>query len=211
MISRKRSDRQEEPQHAFLSPSKYTWVNSDQDKVISAFVTSFSQPIGTLLHEFAAERIEFGKRLGKRDKDSPWHWLRHNGIPDFAIDMDRLYPNLMAYVNDAIYFGMDPEKRLEFSDNCFGTADSISFRSGVLRIHDLKTGETPAHMEQLEIYAALYCLTNDVPDPSHIAMELRIYQSDDIFSHEPDPEIILDIMNRIVDLDRAIEEKKREG
>lgn len=48
------------------------------------------------------------------------------------------------YVNDAIGYKMTPEQTLFYSENCFGTADSISYRSGLLRIHDLKTGVIPA-------------------------------------------------------------------
>lgn len=60
------------------------------------------------------------------------------------------------YVNDAIGFKMTPEQPLFYSENCFGTADAISYRNKLLRIHDLKTGLIPAHMEQLMIYAALF-------------------------------------------------------
>lgn len=208
---KERSGRKEEPQHAFLSPSKYTWVNNDPDKVVAMFVSSFSQPIGTLLHEFAAERISWRKKLTKHGSDAPHHWLRHSGIPEFAIDMERIYPNLMRYVNDSVGYGMEPEQLLKYSDNCFGTADAIVYSKGLLRIHDLKTGETPAHMEQLEIYSALYCLQNDIPDPANIDMELRIYQSDEVFVHNPDPEVIAEIMDRIVILDKAIEKKRQEG
>ena len=41
---------------------------------------------------------------------------------------------------------------LYYSENCFGTADVISFNDDLLRIHDLKTGAVPARMEQLFIY-----------------------------------------------------------
>lgn len=74
---------------------------------------------------------------------------------------------------------MTPEQVLYYSENCFGTADAISFRNNFLRIHDLKTGVVPAHMEQLEIYAALFCLEYRVK-PMDISMELRIYQNDDV-------------------------------
>jgi len=53
---------------------------------------------------------------------------------------------------------MTPEQVLYYSGNCFGTADSIAFKNNLLRIHDLKTGAVPAHMEQLFIYDALFCL-----------------------------------------------------
>lgn len=70
---------------------------------------------------------------------------------------------------------MSTEVVLYYSDRFFGTADSISFRNGVLRIHDLKTGKTPVHMDQLMVYAALFCLEYKIK-PGDIDFELRIYQ-----------------------------------
>ena len=83
------------------------------------------------------------------------------------------------YVNDAIGFKLRPEQILYYSPNCFGTADAIDLRGDLLRIHDLKTGKVPAHIEQLMIYAALFCLEYGIK-PSDIDTELRIYQGDDI-------------------------------
>lgn len=85
-----------------------------------------------------------------------------------------------------------------------GTADAISFRNNVLRIHDLKTGVRPVHIEQLEIYAALFCLEYKIK-PADIKIELRIYQNDEVLIHEPEPEDILQIMNKIIHLDKLIE------
>jgi hypothetical protein len=107
------------------------------------------------------------------------------------------------YVNDAIGFQMKPEQILYYSDNCFGTADAISFRNKFLRIHDLKTGAIPAHMEQLMIYAALFCLEYRVK-PSDIEMELRIYQSDDILICNPCADEIMPIMDKIITFDKVI-------
>lgn len=212
MNLKERSGRKEENQHAFLSPSKYAWVNSDPDDILDKYVNSFATAVGTGLHEYAAKLIGMGFWLRKHDINSAYIWLRCvNGIPDFAFDVKKVYPNLMHYVNDAIEFHMEPEKKLWYSDNCFGTADAVSFKNGLLRIHDLKTGDTPAHMEQLEIYSALYCLENDIPDPGHIGMELRIYQNDEVLTHTPEPDVIAEIMDKIVVLDRAIEKKKQEG
>ena len=87
---------------------------------------------GTELHDFAARCITLGQKLPKSQK------------------------TLNMYVNDAIGFKMVPEQPLFYSENCFGTTDAIAFRNRMLRIHDLKTGVIPAHMEQLEIYAALF-------------------------------------------------------
>lgn len=84
---------------------------------------------------------------------------------------------------------MTPEQPLYFSDNCFGTADAISFRKNELRIHDLKTGSTPANLKQLEIYAALFCLEYN-KDPTSIKIVLRIYQNNEIFEEEPEGSVI---------------------
>ena len=103
---------------------------------------------------------------------------------------------------------MSTEVVLYYSDRFFGTADAISFRQGpngrdILRIHDLKTGKTPVHMEQLEIYAALFCLEYRIK-PGTIDMELRIYQNDEILYHNPTADDILPIMDRIVHLEKIL-------
>ena len=99
---------------------------------------------------------------------------------------------------------MSTEVVLYYSDRFFGTADSICFRNGMLRIHDLKTGKTQVHMEQLEVYAALFCLEYKVK-PSDIDMELRIYQNDQILYHNPTAEDIVPIMDKIVHLNKLLE------
>ncbi len=104
---------------------------------------------------------------------------------------------------------MTPEQVLYFSENSFGTADAISFRNNLLRIHDLKTGVTPAHMEQLEIYAALFCLEYAIK-PSEIEMELRIYQLDDVLIFQPTVEDIAPIMDKIRTFDKILKRIKAE-
>jgi hypothetical protein len=113
------------------------------------------------------------------------------------------------YVNDAIGFKMTPEQPLFYSENCFGTADAISFRNKMLRIHDFKSGVIPARMEQLEIYAALFCLEYKV-NPADIDIELRIYQSDQILYHNPTVEDITAIMDKIITFDKLINKIKSE-
>ena len=174
-----------EGRHAFLSASEYHWIRYDLDKLSASYKNHLATLRGTQLHEFAAQCI----------------YLRQN--------LPRSKKTLNMYVNDAIGFRMVPEQPLYFSENCFGTADAICFRKGLLRIHDLKTGITPAHMEQLEIYAALFCLEYDVK-PETIKMELRIYQNDEIIHHEPDPEAISDISKTIKTFDEQIERMKYE-
>lgn len=168
-----------EGHHAFLGASKFHWINYDEMKAAEAYTRYLAIQRGTILHDFAAKCITLGQRLPKSKK------------------------TLNMYVNDAIGFRMTPEQVLYFSENCFGTADAIAFRDGLLRIHDLKTGVTPAHMEQLKIYAALFCLEYNVK-PGDIAMELRIYQGDDVMGIQPEAADILPIMDKIISFDRII-------
>lgn len=174
-----------EGKHAFLSPSQYHWINYDDEKLEVTYKRRQAAALGTRLHEFAAEAISLGIKLPRTNK---------------TINM---------YVNDAIGFRMQPERVLYFSDNAFGTADAIKFDRGLLRIHDLKTGITPASVMQLEVYAALFCLEYDV-SPNDIKMELRIYQNDDVLIHVPDPNDILGVMNKIIHFDKQIEFMKAE-
>ena len=174
-----------EGKHAFLGASKYHWVNYDEDKLANAYLKYQATLKGTLLHEFAAQCIKLGQKLPKSQK------------------------TLNMYVNDAIGYKMTPEQVLYYSDNCFGTADSISFRNGLLRIHDLKTGVTPAHMEQLEIYVALFCLEYKIK-PTDIDVELRLYQSDEILVHKPMADEIVPIIDKIITFDKIINRLKED-
>ena len=102
-------------------------------------------------------------------------------------------------MNDAIQYHMDPEVMLYYTDNCFGTADCISYRDGILRIHDLKTGSGRIHPEQLVAYAALFCLEyNERPEDMR-KIELRVYQNDEI--------MIVDVT--AIDIREAMETIKR--
>ena len=115
------------------------------------------------------------------------------------------------YVNDALKFKLTPEQPLYYSRNCFGTADGISFdeQKRFLRIHDLKTGASPTHMEQLQIYAALFCLEYHVK-PGTFDSELRIYQNDAIQIYVPESTDIAKIMDTIIRFDDRIEKLKME-
>lgn len=169
--------------HAFLGASKYHWINYSEDKVADSYNKYLATLKGTQLHEFAAQCIKLGQKLPKSKK------------------------TLNNYVNDAIGYKMTPEQILFYSENCFGTTDAICFRNNLLRIHDLKTGLIPAHMEQLEIYAALFCLEYKFK-PSEIDMELRIYQHDEILVHNPTAEDIVPIMDKIITSDKVINKLK---
>ena len=176
-----------EGQHAFLGASKYHWINYDESKVAESYSKFLATQKGSVLHEFAAQCIRLGQKLPKSPK------------------------TLNMYVNDAIGFKMVPEQILFYSENCFGTADSIAFRNGSLRIHDLKTGVIQAHMEQLMIYAALFCLEYKVK-PGEIEIELRLYQNNAILYHTPTAEEIVPITDKIITFDKIINKiKEQEG
>ena len=68
----------------------------------------------------------------------------------------------------------------------------------------MKTGSGPVKMDQLEIYAALFCLEYN-KKPGEIDMELRIYQNDDILIKNPTAEDILPIMDKIVHSNKLLE------
>lgn len=169
--------------HALLSPSNYHWLNYDEQKLEARFHSFVAARRGSDLHDLAHEAIRLGVKLATSNQA------------------------LATYVKDAIGYKMDCEQSLFYSENCFGTADTISFRRNKLRIHDLKTGVTATSFKQLEIYTGLFCLEYGV-DPFQIDIELRIYQRDDIRIHEPIPDHILTIMDKIITSDRYIESVK---
>lgn len=169
-----------EGKHAFLSPSNYHWLNYTDQKLEARFYSLMAAKRGTDIHDLAVKAIRLGIKLAKSNQA------------------------LSTYVNDAIGYKMSCEQTLFYSDNCFGTADTISFSRNKLRIHDLKTGINATSPKQLEVYAALFCLEYSV-DPFMIDIELRIYQRDEILVFEPPPELILSIMEKIIDFDQQIE------
>lgn len=198
-----------EGRHAFLSPSKYSWLNYDQDKLEEAYKRQYATQIGTLLHDLAHRCIVNKIRLNKSDRHLVLLNLLENGIPQGLINTNDILSTLVPFVNDALGFQMDSEVVLYYSDNAFGTTDAIAFKNNILRIHDYKSGITPVHMDQLYVYAALFCLEYIVK-PESIKIELRIYQSGEVVYDEPDPEVIRAIMNKIVDSDRFLRKRKEE-
>lgn len=166
--------------HAFLSPSQSAWVNYDDEKLDARYIASMAAQRGTELHAFACEAVRLGVKLPRTKQTLP------------------------MYVNDCIGYRMTPEQILYYSDNCFGTADAISFRKNMLRIFDLKTGVTKVNPRQLEVYAALFCLEYNFT-PFKIEMELRVYQNDEVDIYNPDPDSIVHIMDRIISFDKRIQ------
>lgn len=171
--------------HAFLSASKYHWINYDEEKLDRSYTLHQMARRGTDLHAFAHEAIRLGIKLPKSPK------------------------TMHLYVNDAIGFRMTPEQVLYYSPNCFGTADCISFSRNVLRIHDLKTGVSPTSVKQLMVYAALFCLEYRFK-PMEITIELRIYQSNEVQIFETDYDEITRIMSKIISFDKLLTQRRME-
>ena len=170
--------------HAPFGASKSSWLRYNDDKIVEVYNNLQAAEIGTRLHEWAKQTIDLGIKQSRSKK------------------------TIYSYVNDAIGFNMSTEVVLFYSERFFGTADAICFRNNFLRIHDLKTGRRPVHMEQLEIYAALFCLEYKIK-PSDIHMELRIYQNDEILIHEPTAEDIVPIIDKIIHVDKMLEKIER--
>lgn len=169
--------------HAPFSPSQSSWLRYDDDKLVEVYKNKKASEMGTRLHEWAKTTIDLG------------------------IKQPRSKKTIYAYVNDAIGYRMSTEVILFYSERFFGTADAISFRDGMLRIHDLKTGKSGKiedHIEQLEVYTALFCLEYKVK-PGDIEIELRLYKQDEVLIHHPTAEDILQIMDTIVHFNKILE------
>ena len=175
--------------HAILSPSKPYWLNYDRDQIRNFIILQNAAARGTKLHELAAKLIEEGLRLRGSTQ------------------------TMSAYVNDAIGYGMTPEVGLIYTDKCFGHADAIDYSRGVLRIHDLKTGSGPVHMEQLEIYAALFLLEYERVlgvNPLNTKVNLRIYQNDDVQEASPDKDRMEELICLIKEKEAWAQDSLRE-
>lgn len=166
--------------HAFLSASKFHWIRYDGEKLERLFAMHMKAQRGSKLHDLARDLISLGVKLDPGIKTT-----------------------LNMYVNDCIGFKMDPEQVLYYSANCYGTTDAIGFRNNKLRIFDLKTGVNQSSMDQLMVYAALFCLEYRY-EPFEIEMELRIYQNDEIKIFEPDPVDVSAIKEKIKFFDKKL-------
>ena len=199
--------------HAMFSPSTVNLADKDEDYIIRFWARKYIPEIGTALHDIARAHVDNKIKMTKYSKSEvllslidtykiPLPVIRR------AIDFDEKFLNLRTYINDSIEYRMVPEQTLYLSKLCFGTADAISpmesiERTGMLRIHDLKTGDTPAKMFQLENYAALFCLNYNYK-PVDLEIELRIYQSGEVLFHNPDPKDIQIAMDQYLIADKLI-------
>ena len=173
--------------HARLSASKYSWLNYDLEQLDRLLVTSQAAALGTRKHALAQEMIKL--RVFARNSKTTFN----------------------MYVNDCISYRMEPEVVLFYSVDAFGTVDAISFRKGVLRISDLKTGTGPTSFKQLLIYAALFCLEYEM-DPFELTRcEMRIYQNDEVRFEIANPADIKYVIEKTKTFAAYIEKKREEG
>lgn len=177
--------------HSRLSPSSPQWLRYDADKMYNRFMTEKKKAEGTYLHDLAQRLIITKTQLRPLKK---------------ALNM---------FVNDAIGFNMDSEVVLKYSENAFGTADAIKFTegdkkgTGHLQIHDLKTGVSKPHWDQLFVYAALFCLEYGYK-PHNLTFQCRLYQGNGWTEEAPEPDYIAEIMDTIEELDSVIIQAKEE-
>ena len=178
--------------HAVFPPSQYSWRNYTPEKLLHVYRNKQAAKKGTEDHEFASLCIKRRQRL--------WKCKR----------------TLESFVNDAIGFGMESEKLLYYSNYFFGWTDAIVYKEKekVLRIHDLKTGETPGSFHQLEIYAALFFLQYGDrlnAHPNNTTTLLRIYQFDTFEEVETPSEVLEDVMETIVLFNKILVNEDSEG
>lgn len=212
--------------HALFSGSVYSWstIKAETDEEFeetlrTRYYNSFAKDVGTLMHAWACDRIRFRMNAVKSDSKSLLIYIikcyeaNRDYIPRAvaAYYVDKCFPNLMAYIKDANGFRLDPEVDLKYADDFYGTADAILYKKNeFLRIHDLKTGTTPASLRQLEIYAAFCCLEYNI-DPASVEIELRIYQNEEILIGNPTGEDIRILMDQIRRTKIIFEKIKKEG
>ena len=213
--------------HSLFSPSQSAWLRYDDDKITERVRNQYRTTLGTEIHDFAASQIDLCHRYtSSREliKDiETYIYCKYMYLSEDLVVGDyakKLISNLKTlpkevfdavkfYINDGVGYKMNIEQPLYYSDHIFGHADTISFRNNVLHIHDLKTGANPAHMEQLKVYAALFCLEYAIK-PSTIEIELRIYQWDGISIVKPELEEIVEIMDRIITSEKIAQKVEKE-
>lgn len=198
--------------HAIFAPSVPYWMNDSEEEAIQRYCSSFATAVGTALHSLAEDHIRYSVKMTRFDNKYVPLALLKAKIPASVVDrlpVDNLFENLMLYVNDCIGFRMTPEVVLYYSDIFFGTTDAIHFdeRERLLQINDYKSGSSPAKMDQLIGYDALfrleYCPLLRIR-PEEIRSELRIYQFGEVRLCEPEPDEVISVMNHIKALDKTM-------
>lgn len=212
--------------HALFSPSQPGYLKLSEEEFKSRLVSKEKAGLGTEIHDWCFTRITRRHKISSIKelvKSIDEFIFNKYYLPEYGIitlEGRRLlsalpyvgtetFNTIKSYVNDAISFRMDPEIVLLYSERFFGTADSVAVTSDAIRIHDLKTGSTPAKIEQLLLYDAYLCHEYSI-DPRSVELhELRIYQNDDILIGTPTGEdvmAVLEQLKRFDEIQRQFEE-----
>lgn len=206
---------QDPSEHAPFSPSSPSWLSYSDEDIINAWKNKYRAAIGTDIHEWASVEISCRNKHGSvRDvAGSIKHHIheKYKRNPDYRELIfqhlkylpNEVYSTVKSFVNDAVAFDMETEKKIGYSFFFNGTADALKFDNKFLRVFDLKTGTTPAKPEQLYIYCAEYCLEHSI-NPMDISFEIRIYQNDEIFGTNPNNSDILAFMDNIVHKNKVL-------
>ena len=54
--------------HALFSASKYNWINYDVENMLDKYCSNYATTIGSILHEFAADRIQYLMKMVSQQK-----------------------------------------------------------------------------------------------------------------------------------------------
>lgn len=214
-----------EGQHALFSPSQSSWLRYDETKIIDRFYSRYRAPLGTEIHDFAAIQITLNHRVSNvrtlKQSIATFIYTKYQNmdrktglympyatklINNLGYLSNDVFEVVKEYINDGIGYKMTPELVLKYSDDIFGTTDTIAFRNNILRIHDLKTGESESDMEQLEVYAALFCLEYLVKPVDIDLIELRLYTIKGVLVFNPTVADILPIMDQIISIGKISKE-----
>lgn len=214
--------------HAPFPPSQPSWLNYTDEQLIEALKNKYRAEIGTEIHEWASHQIILSSKVSgikEVEKGVKTH-IYEKYMEKYSKCYDPEFGTLLLkhlhyisgeaflttkqFVNDSIGFRMESEKRLTVSNMIYGTADAVRYytKENLLRVSDLKTGKRPAKIEQVFIYAALYCYEYNLK-PLNTNFEARIYQNGEIFIEQPSGEDINDIFMNILHKDEVA--KKFEG
>lgn len=214
--------------HAPFPPSQPSWVRYTDAQVIEAFKNKYRSDIGTEIHEWASHQIILGsKPSGIREVE---RGVKTHIYEKYMVDTSKAYDprvgsifldhlrylpgeaylSVKMFVCDSIGFRMESEQKLSVSKVIEGTADAVRFypKDNLLRISDLKTGSRPAKIEQVFIYAALYCYENRL-DPLKTNFEARIYQNGEIYIEQPTGEEIKSLLNTILHINEVVSKFER--
>jgi len=208
-------------QHALFSPSQPAWLNYDDDEFVNKLTGKYRSNLGTEIHEWSAVQINLGHKvtsLREIYKDVETHIYEKYSSAEYGLSSygrtlifnmkyvpEETFSTVKSYINDCVVSKMETEVLVDFSENFFGTADAVRFDGKHLMIFDLKTGATPAKIEQPVIYACLYLLKYRL-DPKEVSVEVRIYQSNDILRATPDANELIPVMNKIIHFDNIMNE-----